>query len=182
MKFTLISTCGQEPAYYRIIESLDELLSLNTRFAKFYWNNFFADPHVDKELKSGELGMVHFSHPFKVLPNRELSLFKQWQSGVKIAFNKVGGWMTVNGNCKIITEIESKSWPDFIKPEKTPWIQIRKWPLGNHYYLICRKPLLLSREKYNTYEEALAEAKKHTTEDRIQYKEAEIFSYPKNGD
>lgn len=182
MKFTLISVYGQEPAYYRIVESLDELLSINERFAQFYYRNFFSDPHNIKDVAKEELGIVHFRHPLNLLPKRYFTLFNQWQSGAKIALNKVGGWMTIDNNCKIISEVESKDWPDFIKPEKTPWIQIRKWPLGNHYYLICRKPLLLSQEKYNTYEEALTEAKKHTTEDRIQYKEAEIFNYPSSGD
>ncbi len=109
MKFTLISVHGQEPAYYRIIDTLDELLSIDERFAQFYFREFFSDPHIEAELEKGQLGMSHFRHPLNVLPKRALSLFNQWISGSKIALNKVGGWMIINNDCQIISEIESKA-------------------------------------------------------------------------
>ena len=161
MKFTLISCLNQAPAWYRIIESFEELLESNDRFAKFYWQTKFKDPHFESGIQRGE-PIYFLQHPLNVLPKRYIALIEAWQKGVKIALNKVGGWMTVDNNCKIIEEKESTSWPDNEKVSDTRlYVYIQKWPMANHYYLSSYPvPILFPQTKYNTYKEAFEEAKK----------------------
>lgn len=100
-----------------------------------------------------------------------------------ILLNRVGGWCFLSADSIVLAEQESEGFPS-PPSDKLGRVYIARWPLGNHWYLSSwPKPLVFSSEKFNTYEEAFAEARKFVPEDRIESKDPHThFVYQKEGD
>lgn len=188
MKFALIQNTycpGMAPDWYRKISDLTELDDHQTVHARQYFVKSFEDPHFEAALQKGDVRACVI-HPMNILPKRAQAMIRAILREGTIYLNRVGGWMFLTPSLTVLEEIEADQFPtkslDFGQ-----YVYIHKWPLGNHYYVIgWPKTLLFKSEKFNTLEEAAAEAKQHVPASKIFFKpppgSTEKFVYPTEGD
>ena len=188
--FVLIRNRYNQTSWYLrlTMKDLETLLEVQGKVIASYANRFFADPHNIRDLKysleKNEVGRSMITHPFKLGPEYSnatmVALFKYNE----ILINKRGGWMTQCDTDSIIDEQKSREFKfPVIEKDDVGCIYISKYPAGNHFYLSSYvKTYLFSSDKFNTYEEAHAEALRFMPDNRIRWKDPETYAYNSLGD
>lgn len=188
MKFALVQVSrrypGLKPSWYRVIDSLEELDEHGRVYLISYHNAVWKDPHFERAIRQGDPA-AWTRHPLQTLPKRATAMARALFRSGRVFVNKVGGWMTLCDESLVLEELDAAGYPP--EPDQTGKIQyvyIGKWPMAHHYYLSSwPMPFAFEREKYNTYEEAFAEAQKFVPAERIKAMEmTEKFIYQKDGD
>lgn len=187
LKFALVQPSnrypGLKPCWYRVIDNIEELDEHCRVYLIGYHNTVWKDPHFEAAIQKGDAHAVA-RHPLNIIPKRNSALHRALARAGRVFINLVGGWMTLNDESLVLEELEADSYP--AEPlTGSQYVYIGKWPMARHYYLSAwPKPLAFENEKYNTYEEAFAEARKFVAADRIKSMDVDKqkFIYQKDGD
>lgn len=172
--YKLISVQGQAPCWYRVAKKGDwaECLIASDASASSYIRKFLSDPHTEAALKKGDIH-AELRHPVNIIPAKTKAVLKFIDKG-DVLFNRSGGWMTPINDMKIVETRECDSFPPVTQPvSDSQRAKIIKWYLGRHYYVnFWPLPMTTSKDKFDTLEEAMAEALKVVPKERISVEES----------
>lgn len=172
--------------WYLVIEkaNIDLMFDMHRSAACSTFMRFHRDPHLYNQ-KTWQPVSDHaeFFNPVK--------LSAGWLSSIERAMRDFGvAYMNRNhgllyGTVQVL-ETRDLDKLEFPKDEDEQHkdgvtITISRWGCGTHYYLSGNKQQVFSQPKFDTYDEAMVEARKHAFEKNITFKPTE-FMYAREGD
>lgn len=104
----------------------------------------------------------------------------------KIIVNQNGGMVGLVGVDKLdiveVFETETLAYPENKIASRR--ITISRWYGGQHWYLQCAEKVIFSAEKFNTFDDAMREARKYALEERIHVADSYEYDqfYTRDGD
>jgi hypothetical protein len=171
MRFVKIQQAKHVWGWYLVIPTNDTDLMM--RFHKSLCSGLFMrmqkDPH--KDVDAVGLGAAWLGTFNKQMLNVAKELY----------VNRNGGMCCAP--VEIIDEVERDSiyFPPEMEQYQKNTVEVKKWYGGTHYYLCSPTKLVFSQEKYDTLDEALAEARLHAPDENVKVIDAN-FQYMKDGD
>lgn len=145
------------------------------------FHKFFMNPHVfDQQGMPKHEGYEHY-HPVKLAAGWITTALRGLAAHGVVYMNRDHG-LLFGENVEILESRESEAleFPvlDTIDGIK---ITISRWASGEHYYLTASNSQVFSQPKFDSYDEAVAEARKYAHEMNITFKPADHL-YIREGD
>jgi hypothetical protein len=170
--FVRIKTHPNLTGWYLAIRSADVGLTMDMHksAATAMFLKFFKNPHVfDQKTLEPKYEGYEAYHPLKLAAGWLNTAFKGLAKFGVIYMNSAHGlWFGENVEIVETRESEKLVFPksgidDAMK------ITISKWALAEHYYLSASNNQVFSQPKFNTYEEAITEARKFAHDENITF-------------
>lgn len=169
--------------WYLVIDDLDWMMEMHRSAAQSMFLKFGLNPHLcDPKTGRPVSDLGHFFNPVKMsagwLGTAHHALLEH---GV-IYMNGNHG-LLYGENVEILEErlMDEIHFPKEEKHKEGVWITIARWGDGEHYYLSCSTGApVFSKNKFDTAEEALAEAKRHAFDANIKF--GSTYPYSRDGD
>lgn len=175
MRFVKIQQAKHVWGWYLVIPTNDTDLMM--RFHKSLCSGLFMRMGENPHLKDDP-----FRNPI-VMGAGWLNTFNKHmlEGKAELYVNRNGGMCCAPVNIIDEAERDSIYFPPEMEQYQKNTVEIKKWYGGNHYYLCSPTKLVFSQEKYDTLDEALAEARLHAPEENTKVIDAN-FMYTKDGD
>lgn len=159
--FLLISYDGGEAYWVKLAKQGDFVTALEACDASAgpYIRQWLADPHNDAaSVKNGDDIRRWLMHPQNLLPKKAQAVL-DYINDSDLYFNRRGGWCCPTPKTKILNRVESETWPADVHSGVKAVIS--RYPGCPHYYVsFGASTVTLSKDKFDTLEEARAEALK----------------------
>jgi hypothetical protein len=172
-------------AWYLVIpaSAIDLTMDMHKSASIAMFQKFFLNPHVFDQ-KSGapkyEGGEAY--HPIKLAAGWIETAMKGLSRYGVVYMNKVHG-MWFGETVQVLETREAEKLGDWPKDADANVVKIviSRWAAGQHYYLTANNGQVFSQPKFDTYEQAMAEARKHAIEQNISFAPADHL-YTREGD
>lgn len=173
--------------WYLVItrDDIELFFSTHKKTAQGQFMRLHRDPHFydQKTWKPASEIAEHLYNPVKLSAGWLQTAEKAMQKHGVIYVNDAGGMCF--GNVLIVEERERDTlqFPKIAEVDPDLRITISRWGDGLHFYLSAERPIITSQDKYNTVEEAHAEACRHTLPKNIKVRDGGVeFRYTREGD
>lgn len=161
-------TPNMDTCWYLTVRDYETLFEIHANIACSRYRAWTANPHKH------QLADREFTNPITLAAAWLKTATNCLEKHGVFYVNSVGGIYAGPGVEEVLeTSIREKlQYPS----NRETRITLTTWPGGRHYYLESDTGLIFSREKYDTYAEAMAEALLHTSEEKITYKPSYLNS------
>lgn len=164
--------------WYLVLDDYESLMEMHRSACGSLFMKFHRDPHLfDQKTWRPVSDQAQFYNPVKLgagwLNSAQMGMLRH---GV-IYMNRQHG-MLYGDNVEIIENRESEKlvFPDNDDHKDGVRIVVSKWGNGQHYYLNANQTIAFSQPKFDTAEEALAEARVYAFEANIKIDETRHYS------
>jgi hypothetical protein len=150
--------------------AFDLTMAMHKSVAASMFNRFFLNPHVfDQTTAEPKYEGYEAYHPLKLAAGWLTTAFKGLGKFGVIYMNSAHGlWFGENVEIVETMESEKLAFPKSSIHDAMK-ITISKWALAEHYYLSASNNQVFSHPKFNTYEEAITEARKFAHDENITF-------------
>lgn len=172
-------------AWYLVIrkEAVNLTMDMHKSAATSMFLRFFRDPHLfDQKTWKAKNAYGEFFNPVK-LSAGWLQTALNGLSQFGVVYMGTAHGLLFGERVEIVEERTSEKleFPKGDEHKEGVKITISRWAAGEHYYLNASNNQVFAQPKFDTYEEALAEARKHAFEGNIAFKPGD-YQYKNEGD
>ena len=175
MKFNFVKTqlkhCPDVVGWYLKLDPKDNEMFLFIHKVVTHTNFLKAkkDPHIQGEMDKGSF-LAYITHPITLSAKWLMAMEENRFNQRTVLVNSMGGWMPMDNQVNVIDEVQEDKFEfPADKYDEREYLTIARFPDGTHWYICSNKARMF--EKFNDFESAFSEAKRHVPEDRITVKD-----------